>query len=149
MNKKHLILGGIFLLTLGYGSGYYTKPTKVKTEIKEVIKTEIQKEESKAKTVYKERIVYKDGTIKEIERSDEKSESKEHSKTEIAKESKTEVKNDIGLNVSVLAITDGIKSPDTFGAHVTLRVISNFTVGVMGAVGPKHKLGAVSLGLSF
>lgn len=149
ITKKNLIIIGLLLLTLGYGSGYFTKPTKVKTEIKEVIKTEVVKEEVKAKTVFKERIVYKDGTIVEREKTDESSQSKESSKTEIAKESKSETKNDIGLNISALAITDSFKSPDTFGVHVSKRVISNITVGVIGAVGPDHKLGGVSVGASF
>lgn len=143
-NKRNVIIGAVVLIALSFGAGYFATPTKVKTEVKEVVKT--VKEEAKTRTVYKERIVYKDGTV--VEREGEKESSNTKESNESTKTAKTDKTKDTGLTLSALAIVDSsdIKGHRDYGIHVTKRVFSNITVGAMATTDKKIGL---SVGLSF
>lgn len=147
MDLKTKILIGLGLIALGYGAGYFTKPTKVETRTVEVVKEVVKKQEQKQKIVFKERIVYKDGTVVEKERSEDKTDTTEESLKDSSKSSENIVKNDIGLNLSVLAISDISNLPNPqYGVHVTKRIISNITVGAMASTDKKVGL---SVGIGF
>lgn len=143
MNKKNVIIG-LVLLALSFGAGYFATPSKVKIETVEVIKT--VKEEQKTKVVYKEKIVYKDGTTVEREREEESSNTRETSDT--TRTASKETTKDTGLTLSALAIVDSsdIKGHRDYGIHVTKRVFSNITAGIMATT--DKKIG-VSVGLTF
>lgn len=145
MDKKTAILGSIVLLVIGCGIGYFAKPTKIETRTVEVVKT--IKEEATVKTVFKERIVYKDGTVKETEMT--KDEAQSRSLSDISKSSETIVKNDVGLNLSMLAmrpISDVLKSNTTYGISVKKRVLGNITAG---AILTTDKVVGISIGMDF
>ena len=149
LNTKQKVCIIIAIFSLGVGSGYFSKPTKIEERIVEVVKEDTKKQEQKEKIVYKERIVYKDGTIKEIEKTEDKSNTSESSSKESSKSSEKVVKNDIGLNLSLLAIRpiNSVQSATTeYGLHVSKRIISNITVG---AYADTEKRIGVSVGLSF
>jgi len=144
MNKRNVIIGGLVLLALSFGAGYYATPTKVKTEVKEVVKT--VKEEQKTKIVYREKIVYKDGTTVETETEREDTNTREAS--ESTKIANSETTKDVGLTLSALAIVDvkDIGGDREYGVHVTKRVFSNVAIGAMATT--DKKIG-VSVGLTF
>lgn len=143
-NKRNVIVGALVLIALSFGAGYFATPTKVKTEVKEVVKT--VKEEAKTRIVYKEKIVYKDGTV--IEREGEREESNTKESNESSRTASSVTTKDVGLTLSALAIVDSsnITGDREYGVHVTKRVFSNITVGAMATT--DKKIG-VSVGLSF
>lgn len=147
LNNKQKIAIIIGIFALGTGTGYFSKPTKVETRTVEVVKEVIKKQEQKDRVIFKEKIVYKDGTVVEREIDKDKTITEEESSKDSSKSSENIVKNDIGLNLSVLAISDisSIATPE-YGVHVTKRVISNITVGAMASTDKKV---GVSVGLSF
>jgi hypothetical protein len=142
--NKEVVMVALVIAGLAFGAGYYATPSKVKTEIKEVVKT--VKEEAKSKVVYKERIVYKDGTTVERESESEQSNTKESN--ESTKTANSETTKDTGLVLSALAIVDSsdIQGHRDYGLHVTKRVFSNINVGVIATTDKKV---GVSVGLSF
>lgn len=145
MNKNVTIgLSVIVLLAVSFYAGHYTKPTKVKDEVKQVVKT--GKEEQKTKIVYREKIVYKDGTIVEKETEREDTNTKEQ--TESIKVVTNETTKDVGLTLSALAVApvSDITNDREYGVHVTKRVFSNIAVGVMATTDKKV---GVSVGLTF
>jgi hypothetical protein len=144
MNRTTKVLIVLALLAVSFGVGYFATPTKVKTEVKEVVK--IVKEEQKTKIVYREKIVYPDGTTVEKEQEREDTNTRESSDT--TRTAVKETTKDIGLVLSALAIVDSseISGHRDYGIHVTKRVFSSITVGVMATT--DKKIG-VSIGLSF
>lgn len=143
MNKCNITIG-LVLLALSFGAGYYATPSKVKTEVKEVVKT--VKEEAKTKIVYREKIVYKDGTV--VERETEREDTNTKESSESSRTSKNETTKDTGLTLSALAIADikDVTGQREYGIHVTKRVFSNVVVGAM--VTTDKKIG-ISAGVSF
>lgn len=146
MNNK--IVTAIALVAIGFGIGYFTKPTKIETRTVEVVKQQEAKQQDTAKIVYREKIVYKDGTVKEVEKTEDTSSTKESSLKESNKSSENLVKNDVGLNLSALAIADvnNITGQREYGLHVSKRVFSNITVGAMATTDKKV---GVSVGFQF
>lgn len=145
--KKKTALG-ILVIGLAFGAGFFSRPAKVKTEIKEVVKTVTVKEEAASKIVYKEKIVYKDGTVKEIERTDESTSSKESSASESTKLAKSETTRDSGLTLQALAIIDttDIQGKREYGLYAKKRIVSNVSVGLLVTSDKKVGLG---LGVDF
>lgn len=143
-NKKYLIIGALILLGLTFEAGRFSKPAKTVTVTKEVVKTVA--EAATQKIVYKEHIVYKDGTVKDIEKTDDSTSTK--TATVSDKSSKNVVTNSSGLTLSALAIVDSssITGHRDYGIHVTKRVFSNVVVGAMATT--DKKIG-VSIGLTF
>jgi hypothetical protein len=148
LDLKTKVVICIVLLAVGFGSGYFSKPTSVVTEIKEVVKTVTVKEEAKTKVVYKDRIVHPDGTIEEHERSQEQTNTREASLNESSKTSNTETKNDVGLTLQALAIVDikDITGTREYGIYVKKRIFSNISVGAI--ITTDKKIGA-GIGLDF
>jgi len=149
MNKNKILIA-ILIFVLGSGVGYFAKPTKVETKTVEVIKEDIKKQEQKEKIVYKERIVYKDGTVREIEKTEDKSNTSESSSKQIEKTSEKLVKNDIGLNLNLLAFINKNSvqyTSDNLVLHGSMRVIGNITVGAF--TDPKFDKKGISVGMSF
>lgn len=148
IQTRVLIIGSLILLALGFGSGYFAKPTKIETRTVEVIKQQEAKQQDTNKVIYKEKIVYKDGTVKEVEKTQDSSSSKESSLIDSSKSSEKIVKNDVGLNLSLLAIvpTTSVQFTTGYGVHISKRVLSNVTVGVFADTDKKVGL---SLGVSF
>lgn len=144
MLNKQTIIGALVITVLAFGAGYFATPTKIKTEVKEVVKT--VKEEAKSKIVYKEKIVYKDGTTVERESETEQSNTKESN--ESTKLSNSETTKDAGLTLAVLGIVDSsdIRGTVTYGLHVQKRVIGNITLGALATTDKKVGL---SVGMEF
>lgn len=145
MNKNVTIgIAAVVLLGLSFYAGYYATPTKIKTEVREVVKT--VKEEQKTRIVYREKIIKVDGTI--IEKEVEKEDTNTKEQTESTKVAKNETTKDIGLTLSALAVApvSNITGDREYGVHVTKRVFSNIAVGVMATT--DKKIG-VSVGLTF
>ncbi len=147
METKYKVLIGITVLGLTFTAGRFSKPAEVKIETKEVIKTVTVKEEAKEKIVTVTKIVYKDGTIKEETKTEDRQASKTEENTSKVTESNTEVKRDVGLVLSALAIVNvsDIKQRE-YGITVSKRVFGN--LNVTGIVTSDKKVG-VGLGLSF
>lgn len=147
MGKTKKVLIGLAIIAVSFGAGFFAKPTKVKTEIKEVIKTVTIKEEAKTKIVYKDRIVLPDGTIKETERSEENTNSREGTSTEASRTANSETTRDVGLTLQALAIVDikDFAGEREYGIYAKKRVFSNISVGAL--VTPKQ-LG-IGIGMDF
>jgi len=144
--KKILI--GLSVLALTFYAGRFSKPAVVKIETVEVVKTVTVKEAAKEKIVTVEKIVYKDGTVKETTKTEDREDTKESSNIESTKVANSETIRDVGLNLGALAIVDAtnIQGNREYGVFVSKRVFSNVSVGVMAT--SDKKLG-LSLGLSF
>lgn len=147
MSSKTKIIGVLILIGLAFGVGYYATPSKVEIQIKEVVKTVTVKQKGKTKIVYRTRVTSPDGTITETENERTDTTISENTNTETKKEQSTVTTKDVGLTLSMLAISD-IKNLDKreYGLHATKRVFSNVVVGAM--VTTDKKIG-VSVGLSF
>lgn len=147
MDNKYKVLIVVGLLVVSFGAGKFSNPAKVKTEIKEVIKTVTVKEEAKAKIVYKEKIVYKDGTTREIEQTDESSNTRESSDSETNRSNVTIVTRDNGLTLQALAVFDTNNLKDReYGLYAKKRVFANISVG--GFATTDKKIG-IAVGLDF
>lgn len=144
LKKNKLMLGiALLLIAIGYGIGYFTKPTKVETVTVE--KVRIEKQAAETKIVYREKITKPDGTVTEIEQSKTDTKTLENAQSE--KSAESIVKNDLGLNLSALAISDvNNLAAREYGIHVTKRVLGDFTVGAMATT--DKKIG-VSVGIEF
>lgn len=147
MNKK-LIVIAVILVAVSFGAGFFAKPAKVKTEIKEVVKTVTVTQEAKTKYKYKYKVVKPDGTVIEVETEQEATNVSQTNTNETKKEVSKEVVRDSGLTLSALAIanTNDIAGHREYGIHVTKRVFSNITIGAMATTDKKVGL---SVGLSF
>jgi len=148
MDTKYKILIGLTAIGLSFGVGRFSKPAVVKIETVEVIKTQVVKEAAKEKIVTVEKIVYKDGTVKETTKTEDREDTKESSNTESTKVANSETIRDAGISLNMLAIVDAtnIQGNREYGVFVSKRVFSNVSVGVMATT--DKKLG-LSLGLSF
>lgn len=148
MNNTKKVIIAILAIGISFGAGMFAKPAKVKTEVKEVIKTVTIKEEGKTKIVYKDRIVRPDGTIEEHERSEENSNTREGTSTEASRTAKNETTRDVGLTLQALAIVDikDITGQREYGIYAKKRVFANVSVGAL--VTTDKKIG-VGLGLDF
>ena len=148
LEKKTIAVAVVSLFALGWGSGYFTKPSEVKIKTVEVVKTQIVKEEAKNKIVYKERIVYKDGTIKEIEKNEDSSFTKNVNNSDKSLSVDKTVKNDIGFHASVFAISSlsSIGQNNVYGIHLSKRVFSNISLGVLADT---NKNIGLSVGMDF
>lgn len=144
MNKTTKVLLGLILLAVSFGVGYFATPTKVKTEVKEVVK--IVKEEQKTKIVYREKIVYKDGTI--VERETEREDTNTREASESSRTASSETTKDVGLTLSALAIVDvaDIKGQREYGVHVSKRVLGALSVNALATTDKKIGVG---IGWSF
>jgi hypothetical protein len=143
MNKRNVIIG-LLLVAVSFGVGYFATPTKVKTKVKEVVK--IVKEEQKTKIVYREKIVYPDGTT--VEKEQEREDTNTRESSESTKTASSEVTKDTGLTLSALAIVDvaDIKGQREYGVTVSKRVLG--AINVTGLVTTDKKIG-VGIGWSF
>jgi len=148
MDTKYKILIGLTAIGLSFGVGRFSKPAVVKIETVEVVKTVTVKEAAKEKIVTVEKIVYKDGTVKETTKTEDREDTKESSNTESTKVANSETIRDAGISLNALAIVDAtnIQGNREYGVFVSKRVFSNVSVGVMAT--SDKKLG-LSLGLSF
>lgn len=144
MNKTTKVLISLALLAVSFGVGYFATPTKVKTEVKEVVK--IVKEEQKTKIVYREKIVYKDGTT--VERETEREDTNTREASESSTTASTETTKDVGLTLSGLAIVDvaDIKGQREYGVHVSKRVLGALSVNALATTDKKIGVG---IGWSF
>jgi len=140
-NKRNVIIGALVLISLSFGAGYFATPSKVKIETKEVIK--VIKEEQKTKVVYREKIVYKDGTS--VEREVEREDSNTREASESTRTASKETTKATGLTLSALSLFD-TKGERDYGIHVTKRVFSNV---VVGAIVTSDKKAGISIGLEF
>ena len=147
MDAKKILIG-LSVLALTFYAGRFSKPAVVKIETVEVVKTVTVKEAAKEKIVTVEKIVYKDGTVKETTKTEDREDTKESSNIESTKVANSETIRDVGLNLGALAIVDAtnIQGNREYGVFVSKRVFSNVSVGVMAT--SDKKLG-LSLGLSF
>lgn len=143
MNKRNVLIG-LALLALSFGAGYYATPSKVKTEVKEVVK--VVKEEQKTKIVYREKIVYKDGTV--VERETEREDTNTREASESSRTASSETTKDVGLTLSALAIVDtkDIAGQREYGVHVSKRVLGALSVNAMATTDKKIGVG---IGWSF
>ena len=141
---KTEIIAAILILAIGYGIGYFTKPTKVETVTVEKVK--IEKQAAEVKVVYREKITKPDGTIIETENS--KTDTKTSENIDSQKESTTVIKNDVGLNIAALAIVDSsnLSGNREYAITASKRVLGNFSVN--GIVTTDKKVG-VGIGFSF
>ena len=148
MSNIQKILIATSVIGLTFYAGRFSKPAVVKIETVEVVKTVTVKEAAKEKIVTVEKIVYKDGTVKETTKTEDREDTKESSNTESTKVANSETIRDAGLTLSALAIVDAtnIQGNREYGVFVSKRVFSNVSVGVMAT--SDKKLG-LSLGLSF
>jgi hypothetical protein len=144
--KKILI--GLGIIGLTFYAGRFSKPAVVKIQTVEVVKTETVKEAAKEKIVTVEKIVYKDGTVKEVTRTEDRDSTKESNKAETTKIANTETIRDIGLSLNALAIVNSsdIGGKREYGLNVSKRVFSNVSIGVLATTDKKV---GISLGLSF
>lgn len=143
MNKRNVILSVLGALVLGVGIGYFSKPA----EVQEKVRTEVVKEEGKTKIVEKEKIVYKDGTVIEREKTIDES----LIRTEIRKELEKTVKRDVGLTIQALAIsnTKDFGKDLEYGVLVKKRLVGNISGSVLAtSTGKDYKVG-VGLGMDF
>lgn len=148
-SKTKIIIGVILLaLALGFGAGYFTKPTEVKTITVEKVVTEQAKAEIQYKIVYKEKTVKPDGTITEIEKTDNSIAESSDTKINSEKSTSQTIKNDIGLTISALAVANSASLTPTidYGVFVSKRVLSNVSVGLMAFT---DKRIGVGVGISF
>jgi len=144
MNRTTKVLIVLALLAVSFGVGYFATPTKVKTEVKEVVK--IVKEEQKTKIVYREKIVYPDGTT--VEKEQEREDTNTRESSESTKTASSETTKDTGLTLSALAIVDvaDIKGQREYGVHVSKRVLGALSVNVLATTDKKIGVG---IGWSF
>lgn len=143
MSRTSKIVLYIVSVVLAAGIGYFAKPA----EVKEKIKTEVIKEEGKTKIVEKEKIVYKDGTVIEREKTIDES----HIRTEIRKELEKTIKRDVGLTIQALAIssTKDFGKDLEYGVLVKKRLIGNISGSVLAtSTGKDYKVG-IGLGMDF
>ena len=143
MNKRNIVIG-LVLLAVSFGVGYFATPTKVKTEVKEVVK--IVKEEQKTKIVYREKIVYPDGTT--VEKEQEREDTNTREASESSRTASSETTKDTGLTLSALAIVDtkDITGQREYGVHVSKRVLGALSVNAMATTDKKIGVG---IGWSF
>lgn len=137
MSNTKKVLLGLAIVAISFGVGFFAKPAKVQTEVKEVVKIVTVKEEAKTKIVYKDRIVYPDGTVKETERSEENTNTREGSTTEASKTAKTETTRDVGLTIQALAIVNikDIGGEREYGLYAKKRVFGSISVGALVTTG--------------
>lgn len=150
MESKTKIFIGIILLALalGFGAGYFTKPSSVKTITVEKVVTEQAKSEIQYKVIYKEKTVKPDGTVTEIEKTDNTVAETSDTKSDTEKSTSQTIKNDIGLTISALAVANPASLTPTidYGVFVSKRVFSNVSVGLMAFT---DKRIGVGVGISF
>ena len=143
-NKRNVIIGALVLISLSFGAGYFATPSKVKIETKEVIK--VVKEEQKTRIVYREKIVYPDGTT--VEKEQEREDTNTREASESTKTASSETTKDTGLTLSALAIVDvaDIKGEREYGVHVSKRVLGALSVNALATTDKKIGVG---IGWSF
>jgi hypothetical protein len=148
METKTKIIIVIVAIALGFGAGYFAKPSSVRTITVEKIIKEQSKAEVQTRIIYKEKTVKPDGTVTEIEKTDNSNSSTDITKINNEKSTSQTIKNDIGLNISALAIANSSNITGTreYGIHISKRVISNITVGAFADT--EKKIG-VSIGINF
>ena len=148
MNIKQKALIGLTVVSISFGAGFFAKPAKVKTEIREVVKTVTLKEEAKIKLVYRTVVTSPDGTKTETESSREDTNTKENSSNESTKIASKEVTRDIGLSLQALTIVNinDISANREYGLVVKKRVFSNISISALVTTDKKVGLG---LGVDF
>ena len=142
---------GLLLVSLGFGAGKYSNPSKVETvtKIEEVIKYVEVKQENKNVVLKTKKTTNVDGSIVEESTTEDKSITKTDTQIDSKKESKSETITirDLGLSVQALAMAP-IKDFDNreYGVLVKKRIIGN----VSGTILATHK-GTIGLavGLDF
>lgn len=141
---KIQIIAVILILVIGYGIGYYSKPTKIETVTVEKVK--IEKQAAETKIVYREKITKPDGTV--IEKEQSKTDTKTSENTVSEKTAESVIKNDLGLNLGVLAVFDSnnLSGNREYAIMANKRVLGNFSVNAM--VTTDKKVG-VGIGISF
>lgn len=141
---KIQIIAVVAILAIGYGIGYYSKPTKIETVTVEKVK--IEKQAAETKIVYREKVTKPDGTVTEIEKSQTDTKTSENTQLESSRTSIT--KNDLGLNLGALAVFDSnnLSSNREYAITANKRVLGNFSVNAM--VTTDKKVG-VGIGISF
>lgn len=146
-----LSAGGLILLALGAGIGYFAKPSKVVTKFqeKEVIKYVENKKENKDIVTVIKKITQKDGTVIEESRTEDKTKVETDKSFLSQKEIKQQsiVINDLGLSVHALVLSNlSTLSDREYGVYIKKRVFSNISVGVMAT--DKQTVG-LSVGMDF
>jgi hypothetical protein len=156
LNNRNKLIILIALIGLGFGAGYFTKPSRVDIQykdrevIREVIK-EVVKENKNVITIIKE-TKNKDGssTIDTIIEDKSQIDSSKVSDKEVVKEitSSKVTTNEIGLTVQALAIVDlnNVSGNREYGIYVKKRVFSNISVGAMATTDKKV---GIAIGLDF
>lgn len=151
MNSKTKIILGILLATTLFLAGRYSKPVEVRTEIKEVVKTEVVKE--KAVDTHKSTTIVDSPDGTKTTHIDENTETKETTDLNRTKDKdRTEtVKNSTGLVIGPLIglSTRDIRQP-IFGGYIDKQVFSIIHLSVVGLGGPSIGVaGAVGVGFEF
>jgi hypothetical protein len=156
LNNRNKLIILIALIGLGFGAGYFAKPSRVDIQykdrevIKEVIK-EVVKENKNIITIIKE-TKNKDGSSTIDTTIEDKSQidSSKISDKEVVKEitSSKITTNEIGLTVQALAIVDlnNVSGNREYGIYVKKRVFSNVSVGAMATTDKKV---GIAVGLDF
>jgi regulatory protein YycI of two-component signal transduction system YycFG len=142
--NKTIIIVAILILAIGYGIGYFTKPTEVKTVTVEKVK--IEKQAAETKIVYREKITKPDGTV--IEKEQSKTDTVTSENTQSEKSSESVIKNDLGLNLGLLAVAEvnNLAGNREYAVTVSKRVIGNFSVNALATTDKKIGVG---IGISF
>jgi putative Mn2+ efflux pump MntP len=149
--KIRIIIAGLVLVCVGFGIGFFSKPTKVttKTEIKEVVKYVEKKQERKNVKTTKKKIIKKDGEVVEEEVTEDKSETDTELSSSSKKESKKEEKkiNNSGITLSALILARDLSVDEyEFGVAFSKRVFSNISMGIIAT---EKKAVGLTIGLEF
>jgi hypothetical protein len=156
LNTRNKVIILSVFVGLGFGAGYFAKPSKVDIQykdrevIKEVVK-EVIKENKNVITTIKE-TKNKDGSSTIDTTIEDKSQidSSKVSDKEVVKEitSSKITTNEIGLTVQALVISDlnNVSGNREYGIYVKKRVFSNVSVG---AIATTDKKIGVGIGLDF
>jgi hypothetical protein len=149
--KIRIIIAGFVLVCVGFGIGFFSKPTKVttKTEIREVIKYVEKKQENKNVTITKKKTIKKDGEIIEEEITEDKSQTNTEVYSSSEKKSKKEKKivNNAGITFSALILARDLSVNEyEFGVAFSKRIFSNISMGVIAT---EKKAVGLTIGLEF
>lgn len=141
----------IIVLAIGAGIGYFSKPTKVVTEVKEkeVIRYVEKKKENKDVVVTEIKTVDKDGNVRveTVVQDRSSTESNTDSSSSSSRSSSKTVSNRLDLSIHAVSLfrDADLRDPE-YGLYVRKRIIGNFSFGVLAT---DRKTLGLSVGLEF
>jgi hypothetical protein len=141
----------IIILAIGAGIGYFSKPAKVVTKIKEkeVIRYVEKKKENKDIIVTEIKTVDKDGNVRVETTVQDRSRTESSSDSSSSRQSSSSktVSNKLDLSIHVVSLFRDISMQDVeYGIYVRKRVIGNISFGVLGT---ENKTFGLSIGMDF